>query len=43
MDGREDRIRELAHQLWEESGRPAGEAERHWQKAQQIIAAERAE
>ncbi|MBS7707266.1 DUF2934 domain-containing protein [Chelatococcus asaccharovorans] len=30
MDEREHRIRERAHRLWEEEGRPEGRAERHW-------------
>jgi hypothetical protein len=31
---REQRIRELAQALWEQEGRPEGQAERHWQMAE---------
>ena len=29
----EDKIREIAHQLWMEAGEPEGQAEDHWFKA----------
>jgi hypothetical protein len=38
---REDRtthVRELAHRLWEESGRPTGMADEHWRIAEQMLA-----
>ncbi|WP_267214087.1 DUF2934 domain-containing protein [Chelatococcus asaccharovorans] len=40
MDEREHRIRERAHRLWEEEGRPEGRAERHWLQAEEIVAIE---
>lgn len=30
---REDRIRERAHRIWEEEGRPLGRHEQHWHRA----------
>jgi hypothetical protein len=30
---REDRIRERAHCIWEEEGRPEGRHQQHWQRA----------
>lgn len=39
-DGREDRIRARAHQLWEEDGRPEGRADVHWEKASELVAIE---
>jgi hypothetical protein len=30
---RNERIRQRAYRLWEEAGRPAGQAEDHWQRA----------
>jgi hypothetical protein len=33
----EDRIRELAYQMWEEEGRPEGRAEAHWEQACLVI------
>jgi hypothetical protein len=35
----EDRIRERAHEIWENEGRPAGRAEAHWSMASAEIAA----
>lgn len=40
MNDTEDRIRDLAHRIWEERGRPEGEAERHWEEARRRVAAE---
>jgi hypothetical protein len=40
---REQRIRERAYQLWEEGGRPGGEASNHWHRANEGIASEDAE
>ncbi|MBS7696513.1 MULTISPECIES: DUF2934 domain-containing protein [unclassified Chelatococcus] len=40
MDERERRIRERAHRLWEEEGRPEGRAESHWFQAKEIVAIE---
>lgn len=36
MDHKEQRIRETAYHLWEEDGRPVGQAERHWEMARKI-------
>lgn len=33
----EDRIRVIAHKLWEDEGRPEGLAEAHWQRACEMI------
>lgn len=33
----EQRQREIAHQLWEDEGRPEGKAEEHWDRAGLII------
>ena len=43
MAEREERIRKIAHRLWEEAGRPSGQADQHWEKARQIVDAEDAE
>ncbi|GAB2175935.1 DUF2934 domain-containing protein [Dongia sp. agr-C8] len=41
MDNREDRIRAKAQALWEEAGRPEGEAmDEHWMKAARLIDAD---
>ncbi|WP_081718334.1 DUF2934 domain-containing protein [Lutibaculum baratangense] len=37
MDERERRIRERAHALWEEEGRPEGRHDAHWERARQEI------
>lgn len=39
MTDKERRIREVAHQIWEDEGRPADQAERHWEMAQRIVEA----
>ena len=36
----EDRIRECAHRIWEDQGRPDGLAETHWRMAQEELALE---
>jgi hypothetical protein len=43
MNSRDDRIREIAHRLWEEDGRPPGEDARHWQMAESAAEQEEAE
>jgi hypothetical protein len=43
MEDREQRIREKAHRIWEEAGRPPDKADEHWEKARQIVDAEDAE
>lgn len=40
MNLSEQRIRELAHQIWESEGCPDGGAERHWAMARKLAAAE---
>lgn len=30
----EDRIRERAHEIWQEEGRPEGRADEHWRRAE---------
>jgi len=40
---REARIRARAHEIWEQEGRPAGEAKRHWDQATREIDAAEAE
>lgn len=36
----QERIAERAHRLWEEAGRPDGEHDAHWHRAEAEIAAE---
>lgn len=40
MNTDEQRIRERAHRLWEEEGRPEGRADSHWFQAKEIVAIE---
>jgi hypothetical protein len=40
MTDKERRIREVAYRVWEEEGRPEGQAHRHWTAAAQRIDAE---
>ncbi|MFD2816212.1 DUF2934 domain-containing protein [Paracoccus aerius] len=35
----EDRIRQRAHQLWEEQGRPEGMHDQHWEQARSEMGA----
>jgi hypothetical protein len=37
MDNREERIRQKAHELWEQAGRPQDRAEDHWSEAERLI------
>lgn len=37
MTEREQQIRERAHRLWEEAGRPEGRDEEFWERAEQEI------
>lgn len=37
---REQRIRELAHHIWEAEGCPSGQEERHWYAATRLVEAE---
>jgi hypothetical protein len=34
---REERIRQIAYQLWEEDGAPEGRAEEYWHRARELI------
>src|SRR6266571_4025895 len=40
MTNRGQRIRELAHPLWEQEGRPRDQEKRHWEMAERIVDAE---
>ncbi len=35
-----ERVRSVAHQMWEDEGRPEGRAEQHWLAAEAIIKAQ---
>ena len=39
----EERVRNLAHKIWESEGRPEGQQQRHWDMALKIVIAEREE
>ncbi|MBU0724584.1 MAG: DUF2934 domain-containing protein [Alphaproteobacteria bacterium] len=39
-DQNEQRVREHAYRLWEEEGRPEGQAAAHWEKARELAAIE---
>lgn len=34
---KETQIRERAHQIWQEEGRPDGKAEEHWERARRML------
>jgi hypothetical protein len=34
----DEEIRALAHKIWEDEGRPEGQAEAHWQRAYMALA-----
>lgn len=38
-DDRQNRIRQRAHEIWEQEGRPDGAHERHWRQAENEMAA----
>jgi Protein of unknown function (DUF2934) len=40
MSEREHRIREIAHRLWEEEGRPSHQDKRHWATAERMFDAQ---
>lgn len=40
MTDREQRIRAIAHRLWEEEGRPPDQEKRHWDAAERMVDAE---
>ena len=35
-----ERVRMLAHRIWEEEGRPDGRADAHWLKAEELVKTE---
>jgi len=35
--GRPDEVQALAYRLWEEAGRPIGNPEQHWYRAEQLL------
>lgn len=37
MSSDEERIRELAYQIWESEGRPEGQTEKHWEMARKLM------
>ena len=37
----DQQIREIAYLIWEQAGRPVGQAEWHWEMAKQMAAASR--
>ncbi len=43
MTDREKRIREIAHHLWVQEGRPEGRSDSHWQEAVALYEAESAQ
>ncbi len=43
MPTREEKIRERAHQIWEQEGRPGGQEARHWERASREIDAAEAD
>lgn len=38
-DQRQERIRQMAHRIWESEGCPQGQEERHWKMAERLIQA----
>lgn len=40
MSNNEERIRELAYQIWESEGRPEGQTEKHWERARALADSE---
>jgi len=40
-DWREEQIRRRAHQIWHDEGRPDGQADAHWKRAEEDIAVDR--
>jgi Protein of unknown function (DUF2934) len=41
MTEREQRVREIAHRLWEDEGRPSDQEKRHWATAESMFEAEK--
>ena len=40
--GRDQRITEVAHRIWQDEGQPEGQAEAHWARAAAIVDTEKA-
>lgn len=40
MNSDEQRIRELAYQIWESEGKPEGQTDRHWEMACKLLESE---
>jgi Protein of unknown function (DUF2934) len=40
MSEREHQVREIAHRLWEQEGRPADQEKRHWATAERMFDAQ---
>lgn len=40
MSNNEERIRELAYQIWESEGKPEGQTEKHWEMARKLVESE---
>jgi hypothetical protein len=40
MSQREQQVREIAHHLWEQEGRPADQEKRHWATAERMLDAQ---
>lgn len=40
MSDREERIRQHAYRIWQEEGTPDGQARRHWEMAEELVAQE---
>jgi hypothetical protein len=40
MSDRDRRVREIAHRLWEEEGRPSDQEKRHWATAERMFDAQ---
>jgi hypothetical protein len=40
MDNREARIRQRAHEIWEQAGRPQNKADEHWREAERQVGKE---
>ncbi|HVJ41845.1 MAG TPA: DUF2934 domain-containing protein [Dongiaceae bacterium] len=43
MSSKEERIRELAHAIWLNEGKPHGRAEQHWELARRQVEAQEAQ
>ncbi len=43
MHDKETRLKEIAYLIWEEEGRPPGQADRHWRMAEGALRQEEAQ